>query len=160
DPERWRPVLSGFKDGSKARWFKRSHACCSVANGADAAENLESRGGRGTENNESHEIFVPTQRLNQMPKAYEQPENVSAKARFCNGGHRSGPNLKSGVAVNYLVQENTEESIAADWVAELNNATVTAFELQHLEVPKREFILEPFFKVADFGIISAQRGVG
>src|SRR5690242_17188982 len=63
--------------------------------------------------------------------------------------------------MNETIQGNDESSIPTkNWVADLNNATVTAFELQRLEVPKREFILEPFFKVADFGIISAQRGVG
>jgi hypothetical protein len=47
-----------------------------------------------------------------------------------------------------------------DWSAILNRATVTAEELQQMNIPEREFLLQPFFKVADFGILYAQRGVG
>jgi len=47
-----------------------------------------------------------------------------------------------------------------DWLAILNRATVTADELQRMEILPREFLLQPFFKVSDFGILYAQRGVG
>jgi len=47
-----------------------------------------------------------------------------------------------------------------NWSMILNQATVTADELQLMEIPAREFLLEPFFKVGDFGILYAQRGIG
>ncbi len=47
-----------------------------------------------------------------------------------------------------------------DWSAILNQATVTAEELQEMKIQPREFLLQPFFKVGDFGILYAQRGVG
>jgi hypothetical protein len=55
---------------------------------------------------------------------------------------------------------HTNAKPAPNWPEILAAATVTADELQHMDVPKREFVLEPFFKTADFGLISAQRGVG
>jgi putative DNA primase/helicase len=47
-----------------------------------------------------------------------------------------------------------------NWLAILNKATVKASELQSMIIPPREFLLRPFFKVGDFGILFAQRGVG
>src|SRR5436190_7593485 len=47
-----------------------------------------------------------------------------------------------------------------DWSDILNGATVTASELQRMEIAPRESLLEPFFKVGDFGILFSQRGVG
>jgi putative DNA primase/helicase len=47
-----------------------------------------------------------------------------------------------------------------DWAAILQRATVTALEFQQMKIQEREFLLQPFFKVADFGILYAQRGVG
>ena len=46
------------------------------------------------------------------------------------------------------------------WLDILNGATVTASELQRMEIAPRECLLEPFFKVGDFGILFSQRGVG
>lgn len=56
--------------------------------------------------------------------------------------------------------EGTETASLPDWSAILNQATVTAEELQQMAISEREFLLQPFFKVADFGILYAQRGVG
>lgn len=47
-----------------------------------------------------------------------------------------------------------------DWEAMLSRATVTADELQRLEIAPREFLVRPFFKIGDFGFLYAQRGVG
>jgi hypothetical protein len=47
-----------------------------------------------------------------------------------------------------------------DWHEILSRGTVNAEELQHMQIAPREFLMEPFFKVADFGILFAQRGVG
>ena len=57
-----------------------------------------------------------------------------------------------------LTKETTER--ANDWLKTLNLATVSADELQALVVQPREFLLEPLFKVGDFGILHSQRGVG
>jgi len=52
------------------------------------------------------------------------------------------------------------EVSSPDWSVILNRATVTAEELQEMKIQEREFLLQPFFKVGDFGILYAQRGVG
>lgn len=48
----------------------------------------------------------------------------------------------------------------ADWLQILNQGIVSADELHRLKSPPREFLLKPFFKVGDFGILFAQRGIG
>jgi putative DNA primase/helicase len=48
----------------------------------------------------------------------------------------------------------------SDWFEILNQGIMGADELHLLKCPPREFLVEPFFKVGDFGIIYAQRGIG
>lgn len=58
------------------------------------------------------------------------------------------------------IKSTSDREPAVDWPTMLIQATVTADELQQMVVTPREFLMEPFFKVGDFGMLFAQRGVG
>src|SRR5262249_10132659 len=70
------------------------------------------------------------------------------------------PPPKTTAVSSATVPVSVAPKVLKPWKTMVREALLTAKQLSTLEIPAREYILEPFLKVGDYGIIHAQRGVG